>query len=465
MKFEWTREQLDMFSMADDPSIKFLKVAAVAGSSKTTSLVEIAKRNPDKKILYLTFSKVMADEAAKMFPSNVECRTIHSLAYRSTVRQQGLQVSSGFYPRDMDLNIAYSVRKEISDCLDDYCLSGSTMLEEYCKINKITKDVEDYINGYLHEMYEGTLGCPHSFYLKLFHTLLANDGLHIPESDILMIDEAGDLTDLTIEVFKLMPSKKKIMVGDPFQSIFSFMNCSNAFEYFKDDGITAHLTKTFRCATPIAIRVQRFVRSHLDAEFNFIGNDYPKDYKVKTKAYIGLTNAGLLGEMVDLMQRGIKFRTSRSIDTILELPLVLANVGNGKPIKDIKYKAIELLRKSWIKHSVDPRFVRNYPNELLYIRDKLSQDNEVAIACRVVMKSKSKTINAIAKYVRAASAFEPEVVLTTAHSSKGMTFDEVTISTDFNERMKDDPSDELFRLYYVAVTRCRVSLKNAVFLG
>ena len=69
-------------------------------------------------------------------------------------------------------------------------------------------------------------------------------------------------------------------------------------------------------------------------------------------------------------------------------------------------------------------------------------------------------------------------MLLTAHSSKGLEFDEVTLAPDMNtsidkalEKMAegyvciDDPAIlETFNLYYVACTRALVRLRNATHL-
>jgi superfamily I DNA and RNA helicase len=62
-----------------------LKVNAFAGAGKTSTLVEMAKALPHERILYICFNKSIADEASKKFPSNVQCKTVHSLAYGSIV--------------------------------------------------------------------------------------------------------------------------------------------------------------------------------------------------------------------------------------------------------------------------------------------------------------------------------------------------------------------------------------------
>ena len=57
------------------------KVEAKAGSGKTSTLVEVARANPDKRFLYLAFNKAIVNEAKDKFPKNVVVKTTHSLAY------------------------------------------------------------------------------------------------------------------------------------------------------------------------------------------------------------------------------------------------------------------------------------------------------------------------------------------------------------------------------------------------
>ena len=62
-----------------------LKVEAKAGSGKTSTLVEVARANPDKRFLYLAFNKAIVNEAKGKFPKNVVVKTTHSLAYGKIV--------------------------------------------------------------------------------------------------------------------------------------------------------------------------------------------------------------------------------------------------------------------------------------------------------------------------------------------------------------------------------------------
>lgn len=58
-----------------------VKVMAFAGTGKTTTLVKYAEQRPHLRFLYVAFNKSVATEAQRRFPSNVDCKTVHSLAF------------------------------------------------------------------------------------------------------------------------------------------------------------------------------------------------------------------------------------------------------------------------------------------------------------------------------------------------------------------------------------------------
>jgi len=65
---------------------KDLKIKAFAGSGKTSTLVAIARELPGKG-LYLAYNKAIQTDAARKFPSHVDCKTAHSIAYRAIAYQ------------------------------------------------------------------------------------------------------------------------------------------------------------------------------------------------------------------------------------------------------------------------------------------------------------------------------------------------------------------------------------------
>ena len=80
-----------------------LKVVAVAGSGKTTTLRLMAEATPGKRGLYLAFNRSVQQEAARKFPRNVRPYTLHALAFRMAVaRDEGyrakFQAGKGHLP-------------------------------------------------------------------------------------------------------------------------------------------------------------------------------------------------------------------------------------------------------------------------------------------------------------------------------------------------------------------------------
>ena len=51
------------------------------GTGKTTTLLELCKKNPGINFLLVVYDKSVQEQAQKVFPSNVELRTAHSLSY------------------------------------------------------------------------------------------------------------------------------------------------------------------------------------------------------------------------------------------------------------------------------------------------------------------------------------------------------------------------------------------------
>src|SRR5258705_11684492 len=78
-----------------------LVINAVAGSGKTTTLIEYAKtRAVNSKILYLAFNKTVKTEAIQKFTAagvaHVKVETAHSLAYDHIIKFSNYQVAQGY---------------------------------------------------------------------------------------------------------------------------------------------------------------------------------------------------------------------------------------------------------------------------------------------------------------------------------------------------------------------------------
>jgi hypothetical protein len=60
-----------------------LLIAALAGTGKTSTLKMIAETYPERRGLYLSYNKSLQLEAKAKFPSHIDCKTVHGLAYGS----------------------------------------------------------------------------------------------------------------------------------------------------------------------------------------------------------------------------------------------------------------------------------------------------------------------------------------------------------------------------------------------
>lgn len=92
-----TKEQKAIINSSGD-----IKINAVAGSGKTTTILEYAKARPkDSRILYLVFNKSVRLEASEKFLKNnldnVTVETAHSLAYKHIVFNYNYRVRNQDY--------------------------------------------------------------------------------------------------------------------------------------------------------------------------------------------------------------------------------------------------------------------------------------------------------------------------------------------------------------------------------
>ena len=111
-------------------------------------------------------------------------------------------------------SISYEEKQYLQENIREFCLSSYVDFEKYCKDKDIKKHDQTLCSKYLTLMYEGKIECTHDFYLKAFHIHLANGEVVYPKQDFVLIDESGDLNEVSLAVFRLLPAKIKIAVGD-----------------------------------------------------------------------------------------------------------------------------------------------------------------------------------------------------------------------------------------------------------
>lgn len=297
-------------------------------------------------------------------------------------------------------------------------------------------------------------------------------------SSKIIVHNCQDTTAVTLEIFKLINADRKVIFGDKYQNIYSFMNTVNAFEEIEDLNILK-LTKSFRCNPYIAEIVEEFGNRYLEDNFSYKGNDCLKKSTNPNIAYITRTNAMLIERMYDLINQNQSFTLTRNINEIFALPIALLNAASGREVFDKKYKYLQKEYKNYYNDR------RNYSSFYEYIFS-IMDDQLIENVSKMLISFANKNINIYdikSKVITLKP--NPNIILTTAHAFKGLEADFVFIEDDLNntvnrtiQRMKDlytiaesdnfldtkqyltKEQKEDLNTYYVALSRAKTAITN-----
>jgi superfamily I DNA/RNA helicase len=281
--------------------------------------------------------------------------------------------------------------------------------------------------------------------------------------DLSMADETQDMSKIALDIFKLIKADRKVICGDRFQDIYSeFMGTVNAFTEL-DDIVIYPLTQSFRCSVDISKKIDRFGKYYFSSNFIFNGTDKPKEYK--TKGYMTLTNAQIIYRINELHKKGIRYSLTRRLKDIFACPLALITAASGKRVYSHKYKFLEDEYKR----------CKAWSNMSFYAwLGKEVKDEEVKSAIALLNKLKANEVNIFDILEDAKkSKKDPNVLVATAYSAKGLTFNSVYIEDDLNDKINKimkrngphtDEEDTLMKVAYVAATRGEHELINCKYL-
>ena len=466
-----TTEQAAVVShLKGDSGTGYTLVDSVAGSGKTHLLVAISHAIPHTNGLYICYNSSIAAEARHKFPSTTSCSTTHSLAHRAVVKPYRLKLGNFYYKSILE-KVSYDKKQRIVDYIKSFCLSSYTSFDAYVASCPTESLVATLSRKYLDLMQTGKIECGHEFYLKLFHLLLANGTLTYDPFDFIMLDEAGDLNEVTLAIFQLLPSPRKIAVGDQHQNIYQFNETINCFNVLNGQGTLFHLTKSFRVAPSIASRVQSFCRRYLDPAMTFTGT--PQSSTPQTFAYLTRTNSALIAHMITCINAKRQFGLVRKPDEIFRMALMVCS---------FKYQSfITVASYNHLQSDID----EYYENEdlykplslLQYIADLHDHDEPLLQAIKLVQRHGAANIINAFNVAKQCSKTPQPYILATGHSCKGLEFDEVHIAEDLNQSIRkitsassfnpsaiSDVDREALNIYYVACTRARINLVNATEL-
>jgi F-box protein, helicase, 18 len=441
-----TPEQLAVLSTNSN-----LVINAVAGSGKTTTLIEYAKSRPaHSKILYLAFNKTVKTEAIQKFTvagiNNVKVETAHSLAFDHVVKHSHYQVVAGYKSHEWcdmlgiktgDRHADFIIASHVNKFISYFCNSHVLKVQELNYAHVVTDaKAKIFVNNFyavierltreaLAKMDKGDIAVTHDFYLKKFQ--LSHPVLHY---DYILFDEGQDASAAMLDVF-LKQNCIKIIVGDAHQQIYGWRYAINSLQQV--DFPVYNLSNSFRFDDEVALVANKILawkkQLHQTPAVKIIGAGVVSDTLI-TKATLGRTNLGLLLNAISQWQHGnlnkLYFEGNINSYTFADEGASLydvLNLFNGKRDK-IKDKLIAEMKS--MKELED------------YIEK--TEDNSLGMIVEVVKEFGNKLPGLISelKQHHTATKEEADRIFSTVHRCKGMEYDEVTLLNDFinEEKLK-----------------------------
>jgi hypothetical protein len=453
-----------------------LRVLALAGTGKTSTLVAIAKAVPAEG-LYLAFNRAIADEARRKFPSHVLVKTAHGLAYAALGHQfqaQGRIENSSWALRQAvlerygdALSTVAGPRKTSSssfavlETLNAFLASAATNvsldhvpLEHHQSDTLLIAELAQTIFNAMTSLTD-TFPTNHDAYLKAW--ALTSPRLRCM---ILYFDEAQDANPVLLDLVQRQKHVQRIWVGDENQAIYSFRRAINALQSI--DLPAYPLTQSWRFGPKVA-KVANAILWAKDETLRVRGRPDCKDRVVAKReteipnVVLARTNAGLFEEAVSLLPR-------------LQPDERVAFVGGLEEVNNMVLAAYELQAHGKTKHP-GFRFFRKW-DELQGIVES-GQGGEFGPFVKLVERH-GNAIPAMREALRAVAIADERlarVVFSTVHRYKGKQAPIVRLAGGFPEfcgfnkkTRRHEFRFEEANLAYVAVTRAERDLDLEQYL-
>ena len=228
-----------------------LAIKSVAGSGKTTTLLELAKIHRTKKILYLAFNRALIDDISlkikKQGIDNLYPVTFHALARKAYISVKGCEPQyTTLTPQTLSSvdpwynGKPYGLKKGAVKLYTTFC--GSVMsLERFSDSNLLKMLWTKTLQGKLLTQDSILKLCFVNHWLK---------GYIDQNYDMIMIDETQDFDMLMLRMVLDDTTIPKIFVGDPMQSIYQWRGCINGFNYLPHSALILEFYSSFRVGNP-----------------------------------------------------------------------------------------------------------------------------------------------------------------------------------------------------------------------
>jgi superfamily I DNA/RNA helicase len=487
-------EEQDVIIETAVSGAKVVVVVAGAGTGKTTTLRFLAD-NLRGNGQYTAFNtKLVQDSASKFQGTRVAANTTHSLAYKAIGKQyahrlNGQRIRSEQVAAMLDLGgvwvetmpevgdvdavskflkpgflagqviralgrFAQSADKEIGLQHFRY-IDGIDIPKDSKRTYKNNDDVKNYLLPFAQRAWEdieskdGGFPFSHDYYVKLWQL-----GNPVIPADYILLDEAQDSAPVLLDIVSRQDGQL-ILVGDSAQQIYDWRGAVDALKAFPD-APRVYLSQSFRFGPAIADVANMILESLAEKTplrlkgFDKINSTL--SYIENPTAVLTRTNAVAVGMLLEAFTKGKQAFL----------------VGGGADVASFVRGALALQNG---KHSDHPDLAcfNSWFEVQEYVKNDEGEDLELLV--KLIDGFGADTI------LHALEAMpdekDAELVISTAHKSKGRQWERVVLGTDFpaarwpsmapddGDRPVpniDQISDSDKRLAYVAVTRAQNEL-------
>jgi hypothetical protein len=278
---------------------------------------------------------------------------------------------------------------------------------------------------------DGGLRFTHDHYLKIWE--LGIHGEPVISGDYILFDEAQDASPVLISVVE-QQEKQVVYVGDAQQAIYEWRGAINALDNVSAES-TCFLTNSFRFGPEIAAVANKVLGQIPDARLRLtgLGSAGTVEHTADPDAVLTRTNAGAIRVVLESLAEGKEVHL----------------VGGGGEVERFAKAARTLIQTGSTDH---PELV--IFSSWTEVQDYVASDPQGTELALLVKLIDDNGVDAILRAVaNTVSEQEADLVVTTAHKSKGREWDAVRIYSDFPPNVEDADADN--RLLYVAVTRAR----------
>lgn len=321
---------------------KNIFVNATAGAGKTFTLCKLAEITPPlKSTIFLAFNKSIAEELANRLPKEVRACTLHSCALSAlrTAFKMDMSLSDsknfslakekmnfkGVHPKRIPGIIMQASR--LYDLMRFNLVEGDDIETLIALGDRYGEQIDENIAKKALELKNLNLQLADKYFLKgcggkikmdftdmLYYSYRYIEDKGWKRYNVVMIDEIQDISPLQYEIVKNVrtPRGRLIGVGDPRQSIYSFMGSNlDSLEAIRTAPNTVELplSMTYRCAKSIVEEACKVFPNGIEASPD------AKDGEVVYGNYLNAqdgdfilcrNNAPLVEAFVNLLRKGKK---------------------------------------------------------------------------------------------------------------------------------------------------------------